>query len=56
MCFRNFCCAALFESHANSPKATRQRCIFLKGEDPERTSKMWNNEEFYMKVKFIPGT
>ena len=57
ICFRNCCCAALFECHANNPKAIRQRCIFLKGEDPERTSKMSKNEEqFYVKVKFIPRT
>ena len=56
ICFRNCCCAALFECHANNPKATRQRCISFRGEDPERTSKMSNNEEFYVKVKFIPRT
>ena len=50
------CCAALFECHAYNPKATRQRCICFRGEDPERTSKMSNNEEFYVKVKFVPRT
>ena len=44
-----------------NPMLTVQRqqgkaAFFEKGEDPERTSKMSNNEEFYVKVKFIPGT
>ena len=55
--FRNCCCAALFECNANNSKATRQRCMFLKEEDLERTSKTSNNEEqFYVKAKVIPRT
>ena len=56
MYFRNCYCAALFEFYANNPKTTRQRCIFFEGEDPERTGKLSNNGEFYVKVKFIPRT